>query len=184
MAVNDPTTRFSWNLPNVSGDPGTWGTLLNAILGDDVTGIDEILYDVQTTANAALPKAGGAMTGHLDLKTSHATGAQITGGSGTKAIDISAANYYRFTTGLSGSVTLNITNGSSSSPDFEAVIIQIKNPGVASGIAFQYGGSARTVQWQDGAAPTWTTVGDDVIVLFTYNGWATIIGVVAVQDPS
>lgn len=176
----DPTTNFGWDLPDVAGDSGAWGTLLNTIFND----IDDELNTAKTTANAALPKGGGAMTGHLDLLTSHATGAQVSGGSGTKTIDLSAANYYRVTTGLSGAVNIDLVNGQSSSPDFEAVIIQLKNAGAASSITFKVEGVIENILWQDGVDPTWTTAGDDVIVLFTYNGWGTVIGVVACQDPS
>ena len=69
MATQDPSVNFSWDLPNVSGDTGNWGALLNTILGDDATGIDKVLFDVQTTANAAMPKSGGDMTGHFNALT-------------------------------------------------------------------------------------------------------------------
>lgn len=65
MPTQDPTTNYGWNLPNVGGDVGAWGGLLNSILGDDATGIDPIVKGVSNVANAALPKAGGTMTGAI-----------------------------------------------------------------------------------------------------------------------
>lgn len=65
MATQDPTVNYAWNLPLVGGDVGAWGAMLNAILGDDATGVDAIVKGVSNVANAALPKAGGTMTGNL-----------------------------------------------------------------------------------------------------------------------
>lgn len=69
MAVNDPTANFGWNIPNVGADIGAWGSILNIVLGEDggsgVPGIDAVLGDVQDLAEAALPAAGGEITGDL-----------------------------------------------------------------------------------------------------------------------
>jgi hypothetical protein len=184
MATQDPTTNFSWDLPNVSGDTGNWGTLLNTILGDDATGIDKVLFDVQTTANAALAKAGGTMTGHLSMLTSDSAGSTISSGSGTKTIDLAVANFWASSGNLSGAVILDIVNVNAASGDFEAIILQLSNPGAASSISFYYEGSPENILWQDGADPTWTAAGIDVIVLYTPNAGATWYGAVSIQDPS
>lgn len=179
----DPTTNYAWDLPDVSGDAGSWGTLLNTILND----LDDKVFTADAVADAALPKAGGVMTGHLDILTAHTTGATLTGGSGTKTLNLDNANYFRFTTGLSGAVTLditNITNYSAGATDIVGVIVQLKNAGAASSITYKVDGTTKTILWQDGVAPTYTTSGDDVIVLYTYNGGTTWMGVIAIQDPS
>ncbi len=69
MAIQNPTTNYGWTLPTVGGSADAWGTILNTLLGDDATGIDAIVKAVSDVANAALPKAGGAMTGALLLDT-------------------------------------------------------------------------------------------------------------------
>lgn len=179
----DPTTNFEWNLPDVAGDSGAWGTLLNTIFND----IDDELNTAKTTANAALPKAGGVMTGHLDMLSGHITGAHVVGGSGTKTIDLDAANFYEVTTPLSGAVVFDITNignYSMDSTDFAAVIIKMKNAGAASSITYKIDGVVESIKWQDGSAPTYTTTGDDIFVFFTYDAGGNWIGVHAVADPS
>jgi hypothetical protein len=63
MAVQNPTTNYAWALPTVGASIGVWGTLLNALLGDDVAGVDAVVKAVSVVANAAMPKAGGSFTG-------------------------------------------------------------------------------------------------------------------------
>lgn len=63
------TTNYTWEKPTVGADTDTWGTKLNSTLDD----IDADLKTVETTAGAALPKAGGTMTGTLVAATGNAT---------------------------------------------------------------------------------------------------------------
>lgn len=57
------TANYGWTKPSVGGDPDTWGGLLNT----DLDGIDSTVFAVSGVANAALPKAGGTMTGALTI---------------------------------------------------------------------------------------------------------------------
>lgn len=123
MAVQDPTTNFAWALPDVGGDSGAWGTLLNTIIGDDVTGIDKVVNDVKTTADAALPKAGGTMTGELKLLTERFT-AVDSADSGTVTLDLDAANFFHITP--TGAVTIAFSNVPAS-PDVVWIYIETFN---------------------------------------------------------
>jgi hypothetical protein len=175
----DPTTNYGWNLPDVAGDAGAWGGLLNTILED----IDAKLYTADGIADAALPVAGGTMTGHMETFTQAAKGASLTGGSGTKTVDLAVANYYEIGA-LSGAVVIDLVNVQSASGFFEAVIIRLSNAGNASSITFKYEGFTENILWQDGVDPTWTTGGLDIIVLYTPNAGASWYGAVSIQDPS
>ena len=62
------TTNYGWTKPTVGSSTDAWGGYLNT----DLDGIDSTVFTVsgvanaaQTTANAALPKAGGTLTGAL-----------------------------------------------------------------------------------------------------------------------
>ena len=86
----------SWNFDktiNVTGDIGVTGT----VDGVDIATRDGVLGTTTTTANAALPKAGGTMTGNIAMGANDITGA------GT----ISATTYSGITLGgsLSGDYT-------------------------------------------------------------------------------
>jgi hypothetical protein len=71
-----PTTNYGWIKPDPAGSDSTWGTKLNS----DLDGIDSQVHAnqtaasaAQTTANAALPKSGGTLTGALVLSGNAST---------------------------------------------------------------------------------------------------------------
>lgn len=71
--MNDPTTRYGLVLPDVGGDVGAWGGMLRTIFGEDTgppLGLDAIIGGIEDVANAALPTAGGTMTGDLEIAPS------------------------------------------------------------------------------------------------------------------
>lgn len=57
------TLNFSWTYPTVGADLDTWGGVLNQAFID----IDADVWAIKGTADAALPKAGGTMTGKITL---------------------------------------------------------------------------------------------------------------------
>lgn len=67
MAVQDPTTNYKWALPDIGGNIGSWGTLLNLVFGNegtiaDVTdpmGIDGVIGQLQLDLDAAETQLDG-----------------------------------------------------------------------------------------------------------------------------
>jgi hypothetical protein len=55
------TTNYGWAYPTVNADADTWGTTINAT----IQAVDTQVKAVSDVANAALPKAGGTLTGPL-----------------------------------------------------------------------------------------------------------------------
>lgn len=175
MATQDPTTNYAWDLPDVGGDTGVWGTALNTIIGDDATGIDTVLKAVSVVANAALPKAGGTMTGNLELLTESYTKSAEGSVSGALTLDCAAGNFFTLT--LSGNVT-SVAFSNLPATAFFAGIIEVTGAstyGVTWGAAFQ---------WPGGAAPTQTQAGVDVYYFYTYDQGTTVNIVRCMEDLS
>lgn len=57
------TVNYSWTYPTVGADVDTWGGILNTLFID----ADADLFAVQGTADGALQRAGGTMTGDIIL---------------------------------------------------------------------------------------------------------------------
>lgn len=60
--MGTPTANFGWTKPTIGGDSNSWGSELNS----DLDSIDSTVFAIQGTANAALPKSGGTLTGALN----------------------------------------------------------------------------------------------------------------------
>jgi hypothetical protein len=163
------TTNYGWTKPTVSGDTGAWGTILNAALD----AADASLKLIADIANAALAKAGGVMTGRVDLWT--ATTKRIDKGSisGAQNFDISLAQYFTLTVGaaLQPSFT-NVPAGTFAT----GVVFRMTNAG-----AFVITWPA-AVKWVAGTAPTLTAAGIDLIAFITDDNGVTWRGLVLGKD--
>lgn len=96
--VDATTTNYGWTKPTVGADSDAWGGLINT----NLDGIDTTVKAVSVVANAAVPKAGGTMTGALTNSSGFVgplTGA-VTG---------------NVTGNLTGAVTGNVTGNCSGS---------------------------------------------------------------------
>lgn len=163
------TTNYGWIKPTVSGDTGAWGTILN----NAWDAADASLKLIADIANAALAKAGGVMSGRLDLWT--ATTKRIDKGSisGAQAFDISLAQYFTVTVG--GALTPSFTNVPAGT-FATGVIFRLTNGG-----AFVISWPA-AVKWVSGTAPTLTVAGIDLIGFTTDDNGVTWRGLVLGKD--
>lgn len=179
MAFSDPTPNFGWALPDVSGDTDAWGTLLNEIFGGDspVDGIDTVLNDVKTTADAALARAGGDMSGRVNVNVADwdltDLGAAV---SGTTDLDLDAANYFHGT--VTGNTTFTFSNVPTSGR-VQFFVVEVTDDGGGHSLTWP-----AAVQWPSGTAPTPSTGGTDIYVLVTRDGGTTVNAVRAMEDMS
>jgi hypothetical protein len=164
------TTNYGWEKPNVGGSAGSWGTLLNTV----IDAVDAALFAVSTTATAALPKAGGTLTGIVEILTDRYHVVDLGGSlvSGV-TIDCSLARFFRGV--CSGGVTFTITNAPTSGKAC-VLTLELTNAGVV-GITWP-----ASVKWPNGSAPTLTASGTDVITLYTRDGGTTWRGALAMRD--
>lgn len=179
MATQDPTTNYSWDLPTIDGSNNTWGEELNAIIGDDSTGIDAVVKAVSVVANAALPQACSVsepITGELLIGTGGCL-SELPVSISASAIDWSAGNFFYKT--ISGSTTFTFSNLPTNRNDgaVQFIVVELTNAGTNVNWPI-------TVDWQDGVAPTFTASGKDIVVFYNRDGTSAVIGAHAISDPS
>ncbi len=156
------TTNYSWTTPTVGGSTGTWGTILNDLFDD----MDSQIYTNQTTADAALPKAGGLMTGELQTLTQVFT--LVDASDFSSALDLDAGNFFYGT--CTGSQAVSFSNVPGSYSVF--IVIEITNGGL--GLTWP-----ASVKWPGGSAPTLQSSGVDVVTMYTRDGgttWRAVLG--------
>jgi hypothetical protein len=159
--------------PEVGASVGSWGGKLNTDLADivaEVNAISSLLATTKTTADAALPKAGGAMTGRVDQFAERGGFFSVGTLGSTMVLDLSKGDYFDATMG-SASVTQSFTNVPSSGSYVLAVVVRIVNGG-AHPITW-----AASVRWPSGGAPSLTVSGTDLVGFISYDGGTTWYGV-------
>lgn len=151
------TTNYSWTKPTVAGDTDAWGGELNA----DLDAIDAQVFTTTTTANAALPKAGGVMTGNVDLFTSTMAHVPITVSPNTAALNFALGNSFSFTpTGAYAPVVTNVPATGKVVP----LLLAVTN------------GGAFTATWPvsfkfpSASIPALTAAGLDIMAFVSYDG--------------
>lgn len=165
----NPTTNYSFNMPIVGGSVGAWGTLLDSF----ADAVDTAIKAVSDAANAALSRAGGAMSGRLDAQTT--TVARVDKGpiSGAQSLDLTAGQYFTLT--VSGALALSIVNAPAGAFAY-GVILRITNGG-ASVVTWP-----ASVKWPSGSAPVLTAAGIDIVVLLTDDDGVTFRGILVAKD--
>lgn len=157
-----PTTNFSWGKPTVGGSLNVWGTELNTALD----AIDTDVNTIKTTADAALPKAGGTMTGNLVHLTDSYTLVNKGSMSGAVTFDLSAGNYFY------GTVAGAITSITFSNVPANGVFFVLE---LTNGAAYSISWPA-AVKWPGGSTPTLQSSGVDVLGFLSRDAGTTIRG--------
>jgi hypothetical protein len=156
------TTNFGWTKPTVGGDPGAWGSILNTLFDDQDTDVQAI----KVTADAALSRAGGTMTGPIVNKEDDYVTVDKGSMSGATDLDFAAANYFY------GSMTASAVTFTFSNPPASGqagfFFLEITNGGAASSITWP-----GSVDWPGGTVPTLQSSGVDVLMFFTRDAGTT-----------
>ena len=161
------TVNYSFTKPEDQASSGTWGSKLNTDLDSIDTQIKNRETEIDATevvANAALPKAGGAMTGEIDTLTTRATRVDLGNISGTGTLDFDAANDWTAT--VTGTVTIEFSNLPTGTFSYAGTLL-LTNGGSS---AVTWDGAFK---WEGGNKPTLTASGVDLISFITYDDGVT-----------
>lgn len=156
------TTNFGFTKPTVGGDSGTWGGLLN----DNWDQLDTDLQAVKDTADAALPLAGGTLTGTVATKAVNYPRVALGNVSGALTLDLSLGNYFTLT--VTGNITSIALSNVPASGRMVPIFLHMTNGGsftITWGSAFKF---------PAGATPVLTVGGLDILGFVTIDGGTTV----------
>jgi hypothetical protein len=181
LLVTDPTADRTLTLPDSTGTvaltstvlPLAGGAMTGAITtnstfdGVDIAVRDAILTSTTTTAGAALPKAGGTLSGTVDAADQILQRPVMKDYAETKvamaahAVDLSLGTVQTYT--LSGAQTLTFTNppATGSAGSFTLIVTN----GASATLTWP-----TSVDWAGGTAPTLTASGVDILTFLTVDG--------------
>ncbi len=193
LLATDPTADRTITLPDSTGTvaltstvlPLTGGAMTGAITtnstfdGVDIATRDAILTSTTTTANAALPKAGGTLSGTIVAADQIISAPVMKDYAETKAamaahdVDLTLGNVQTYT--LSGNQTLTFSNppASGSAGSFTLIVTN----GASATLTWP-----TSVDWAGGTAPTLTASGIDILTFTTIDGGTIWYGFLAGAD--
>jgi len=193
LTLVDPTADRTITLPDSTGTvaltstvlPLTGGAMTGAITtnstfdGVDIATRDAILTSTTTTANAALPKAGGTLSGTIVAADQVISAPVMKDYAETKAamaahdVDLTLGNVQTYT--LSGNQTLTFSNppASGSAGSFTLLVTN----GASATLTWP-----TSVDWAGGTAPTLTASGIDILTFTTIDGGTIWYGFLAGAD--
>ena len=111
-----------------------------------------------TTSGALTVSGGAAFTGTTDMQELRETVVDVTLSSNAGTLDWTAGNIYYIATAPTGNMTLNVTNVPTDASKIMTINVLTTqgSTGYVPG-TFQIGGSAQTIRWAGGSAPTPTS---------------------------
>lgn len=167
------THHTSWLKPDVGANQDTWGALLNALadeIDDAVDALDHAATGrvalTEAVADAALPKAGGALTGRVDVATATMKLKNLGDvAGGTVTLNLTEADYFKVHP--TAQITFAFSNVPNVADSVVAICVEVDRA-----VALPLWPAS--VLWPSRLAPsTYSTLGIDRFVLTSTDGGTT-----------
>lgn len=158
------TANFGWTKPTVGGSAGTWGTELNTLFDD----ADSDLNTVKTTADAAMPKAGGIFTGEIEIASERYALTALGNISGSVTVNLDNGDFQHGT--VTGDITSFAISNWPASGKVEWLTLELTDGG-AHTITWP-----AAIKWDGSVDPTLQASGVDVLVFYSRDNGTTIRG--------
>ena len=157
------TANYSWVIPTVDGSNGVWGELLNDIFDSGTNNLDDLIKAISDVADAALPAAGGTLTGTLKVLDTEYTVVAKGNISGAVTFDLATGNMFTAT------ITAEVTSVTFTNVPAEGCVVTLRL--VNSG-AYAFG--TGTKNWPGGSPPSdLATAGTHIVTAVTADGGTT-----------
>jgi hypothetical protein len=160
MSFTGTTPTFGWQIPDQGTQSGVWGTNTLTYMN----AVDASVTTIQTTANNALPKAGGTSTGLVNQFTETVKLVAKGSLSGAVTLDLSTAQYFTIT--HTGAVVYTFSNPPATATAAFPLMIRITN-GAAGAITFPAG-----CKFPSGVQPVWSA-GTDLVAFISDDAGTT-----------
>ena len=180
------TPNFGWTLPVVAGSTNIWGTIVNDMLGDPGSVVPNIDADLQTVkdtadattivANAALPRAGGIMTGLLEEHSATLKTVDLAAASGSVAMNLALANFF-LAQPVAATATQYVFSNVPAIADVASIVFLQVLAGGASIVTWD-----AAIIWPSAIIPALSTLGTDIVGLVTPDQGTTWYGSLAQRD--
>ena len=182
------TLNFGIQLPEVNADSNVWGGILNAALGSaggaptatsfdaELKRVDDVAAANAIVADAALPKAGGAMTGLIEEHSATLKTVDLAAASGAVPMNLALANFFLASPAVA-TATQYVFAGVPAIADVASIVfLQIKEGGVSI-VTWD-----AAILWPSSVIPALSSLGTDLLGFVTPDQGTTWYGSLVQRD--
>ena len=182
------TQNFGIQLPEVNADSNVWGTILNAALGSaggivtptsfdaELKRVDDVAAATTIVADAALPRAGGVMTGLLEEHSATLKTVDLAAASGAVPMNLALANFFLAQPAVATATQYVFAGVPAIANVASIVFLQV----------FQGGASIVTwdaaIIWPSAIVPALSSLGTDLVGFYTPDQGTTWYGSLVQRD--
>ena len=185
------TLNFGIQLPEVNADSNVWGTILNSALGSaggiaaptsfdaELKRVDDVAAAAVVTADAALPVAGGVMTGRIEEHSATLKTVDLGVADGAVPMNLALANFFlaQPTTGGGALSTQYVFAGVPAIADVASIVFLQVLAGGSGLVSWD-----AAIIWPSAIIPALSSLGTDLVGFYTPDQGTTWYGSLVQRD--